>query len=344
MGVGLQDGEGILSVLGVPSLRHGILVTDEPGANEFLMARWARFVMECGFAARSIQEDNLRTILVLLLPTREFASIFAALGIVLGSLRSTRDSLTWREFLSLDAGTELYVRFKHREKIRSLKGVIEDKGEESYGPYCKIRLTNGPKSIRDSIQFVIESNFSQLAVSMTEHPRIKDRSRVIRAGTFLKQVSPDFKPNWMVSADTEGLVVTTRAHWERMIQSVRIKPWEAKESTPVADVLLSSDFADHRLSRIAVSPAGRDISSIAAPVAVLDGPRALLQWRETSAKNLVVICGSKDFDDEMQGELFDLAAARDDALLPNEYRDLVSQAPRGIGISAFSTVARQEID
>ena len=333
-----------MSSEGILNLRQNILVADKPGAHEFSMARWARFVMECGFAARTIQKDNVRSILVLLLPTREFASLFAALGIILGSLRSTRDSLTWQQLLSLEEGTELYVRFTHKNKTRSLKGVVDEKGNESFGPYCKIRLTSGPKSIRDSVQFVIESNFSRLAVSMTEHPRIKDRQRIIKAGTFFKQVSLDYQPNWMVSADTEGLVVTTRAQWERITQSVRVKPWDAKESTSIADVLVSSDFADHHLSRIAVSPVGRDISSIAAPVAVLDGPRALLQWRETSAKNLIVVCGSKDFDDEMQSELFDLAAGRDDALLPNEYRILASQAPRGIGISAFATMAPQGLD
>lgn len=327
------------------NLRQDILVADTPGADEISMARWARFLTACGFAARSIQKDNVRSILVLLLPTREFASVFVALGIILGSLRSTRKSLTWREFLTLEKGTELYVRFNHRGKTRSLKGVVDEKGIESYGPYCKIRLTSGPKRIRDSaLQVVIERNFSQLAISMTEHPKIKDHFRIIKAGTFLKQVSPDYQPNWMVSADTEGLVVTTRAHWERVTRSVRVKPRDAKESTSIADVLLSSDFADHHLSRIAVSPVGRDISSIATPVAVLDGPRALLQWRATSARNLIVVCGSKDFDEEIQSALFDLAAGRDDELLPSEYRALANQAPRGIGISAFATTAPQGID
>lgn len=331
--------EGTLSAQGILNLKQNILVADKPGANEFSMAHWARFVMECGFTSRSVQRTNVRAILVLLLPTREFASLFAALGIILGSLRSTRDSLTWQQLLSLEEGTELFVRFTHKRKAHSLKGIVKEKGDESFGAYCKIRLTSGPKSIRDSDQFVIERNFSRLAISMTEHPRIKDHQRIIKAGTFLKQVSPDYQPNWMVAAGTEGLVVTTRAHWERTTQSVRVKPWDAKESTAIADVLLSSSFADHHLSRIAVSPVGRDISSIAAPVAVLDGPRALLHWRETSARNLIVVCGNKDFDDEMQSEVFDLAAARDDALIPNEYRSLANQAPRGIGISAFATTA-----
>lgn len=298
------------------------------------------FLMNCGYLARSVQVEGARCVLVLLLPTREFAAIFTALGIILGSLGSVRESLTWEQLLTLPEGTELYVRLKHKGKRRSVEGVVEEIGEGPWGHYRNIKLTSGPKAIRGVVEHIVESTFPRLAVSMTEHPRLRDEGTIIKAGTFLKRVSDQYQPNWLVSGDTEGLIITPKTDWNRLTRVLWVKPEGAKEVTEVADVLLASDSRDHRFSRLAVAPPGRNVSSVEVPAAVLDGSRALLQWREVSARNLIVLFDSKNFDEEVEGAVFDLARERKDRLLPDEYHALAEQCPTGILLSAFAVPER----
>lgn len=317
-------------------LKREICLSGDPERSFRPLPEWAIFLMNCGYIARSVQVEGARCVTVLLLPTHQYAAIFTALGIILGSLGSVRESLTWEQLLKLPEGTELYVRLQYKGKGRSVEGVVEEIGEGPWGQYRKIKLTSGPKAIRGAIEHIVESTFPRLAVSMTEHPRLRDEDTIIKAGTFLKQVSDQYQPNWLVSGENEGLMITPRTEWDRLTRMLQIKPAGASEATEVANLLLASDSHDQRFSRLAVAPPGRNVSSVEAPVAVLDGSRALLQWREVSARNLILLFDSKSFDEEVEGAVFDLASARKDQLLPNEYRALAEQCPAGITISAFA--------
>jgi len=331
-----------LSIIGGESqatlgLVREILVRDSQAATEFqILPQWAEFLVYCGYLSRSIQIQNARIVIVLLLPTRELAAAFTSLGVILGSLKSTKEFLTWEQFLELPEGTDLYVKLTYKGANRSLKGVAGEKADSAHGLFRRILITNGPKAIRGSSELVVKESYGRFGISMTEHPKERDLQSIVKAGTFLKGVSQFYKPNWMVSDQVEGLVLTVKTAWRRVTQSIQLGASDYSNSTDLADILLASDRPDKRSSRIAVYAPGKKVESAYAPTAILDGPRALWQWREVAARNFVILAGRSEFDEEMSGTLFDLTSARDDQLLPSEFASLKDKIPDGIGLALFA--------
>ena len=304
------------------------------------LSKWVNFLFRCGFLLRTCQVNDARIVIALLLPTRELAAAFAAVGIILGSLKSTVEFLTWKQFLTLPSGTELYVRFHHKKSNRSLKGEVGEKKDGPYGLERRIKIVNGPKAVRGSSEIVLESTFGRLGISMTEHPKKGRMDSIVQAGTFLRGVSRFYKPNWLVSSQTEALVITNKAEWKRVCNSVRIGIAGQPQANFLADVLLASDIRDRRMSRIALSAPGKDVSSVYAPVAIIDGPRALPQWREVNARNLLVLADQIEFDEECHGAIIDMTTSRDDSLLPKEFAGLIDYAPKGAALAVVANSHR----
>ena len=121
-----QDADlGLFREIVVGDCRDGNELQSLPG--------WINFLIRCGYLLRTRQVDDARIVLALLLPTRELAAAFASLGIILGSLKSTVEFLTWEQFLTLPVGTELYFRFHHKKSRKSLKGEVGEKKNGNHG-------------------------------------------------------------------------------------------------------------------------------------------------------------------------------------------------------------------
>ena len=133
-----------------------IVVGDNRDGNELQsLPGWINFLIRCGYLLRTRQFDDARIVIALLLPTRELAAAFASLGIILGSLKTTVEFLTWEQLLTLPEGTEVYVRFRHRNSNRSLKGKVGEKKHE------RSILLAAPPHINDKILELGRSCFLQ---------------------------------------------------------------------------------------------------------------------------------------------------------------------------------------
>ena len=317
-------------------IRQVVISDSHKGSDFEPLPHWASFLVHCGFLARSFQGENSRNVFVLLLPTRDLAAPLTSLGVILGSLKTTAEFLTWEQFLELPQGTELFIKRTYKRVNRSLKGTVEEKGEIPQGIYRRVAITNGPKALRGSDDLVIQDSFSRLSVSLTEHPKQKDQGAIIKAGTFLRSVSKFYRPNWLVSDQLEALVVTTKAEWRRVTRAVQLGVMGHHTATDLADILLASEEAERRASRISVCAPGNRLDATCAPVAILDGPRALWRWRNCTARNLIILLARNEFDEEVSGSVFDLTCMGKDDLLPSDTEVLIHEVPARVGMAIFS--------
>lgn len=85
-----------------------VLLTD--GTEEFLFPSWVNTLVWFGDHVRCYETPGERLVSLVVVPRREFASIFIALGCLGGGIRSSRGALNWDKFSTLERHTRVYWR------------------------------------------------------------------------------------------------------------------------------------------------------------------------------------------------------------------------------------------
>lgn len=304
---------------------------------------WVGTLVWCGWWNRITQKDGVRIFTVILLPTRACCSALVGLGSLIGSIEVFRNVLNWQNLVSLPLQTPVFLR--HRERgtqdrkipLKGELGEIKDiKGQKTR----RIILHSAKKKFDSASIFVTEKSINAYEISLSPHFSPHIEGRIKELAGFYSRVSPTFSKGWLMSGETECLLVTNMAAWKRDVEDIVIST-EIGSSVQVQhhflpDLLNGWGEDNYHHPRMRLSAPKTVLSADEKfPVAVLDGPDALRSWENIKASNTIILLERSEYDESAESVILTLTNARNDSLLP-DIGKLPGNLPSGVEMALFS--------
>ena len=319
--------------------RQPLYISDKASINVDVdsIGEWAKACIYLGKWAKSQYRKDTRRITFVVLPSRKIATAFISLGVLISSIGSYKDGLSWTKFSTLDSGVEIY--WKRGESgdlfIGKVMGVELIASEHA----IKLEITKSRKT-KDigSIILIPESQFNKFQFSL-EKPASAQREVVINASiSFMGHLLGDVSPAWAKSDGQDLLLVTKMNQFKSSIECLLLGVSDRGEYPIEFESLLGFEkLGDGRHSKMKISHPKGDLESNAELV-ILDGPSAFSIKEHIPLKNdLLIIFDSLEFNEnelEFVNELELVAEAAD-------FNDDLSHAiekkfPVGFEISSYS--------
>ena len=275
---------------------------------------WARYTLEAGLAVGRFVNENSRCVHAIVVPTRDFAAAFCAVGAVLASYEresSASAEVRFQELGALPPGSLVTLR-DGRDRRRLLTGRFVGV-RKAYDGELRLRIEIGDLDAggtrhqvpREEVWRVSELDQDDAA------PPERKRARVLQAiNSFAADVLFPLDVRRFTEPGNPGcLVVGSRQRMtdEAVQQGLMTKAANPRSRPPsgVLDDLLSLEKGGGRASRTAVLPVRSskppDFSgSSPPPVTVFDGANGYLKWRDRlrSSHAIVVLDRTEPrFDD-----------------------------------------------
>lgn len=282
------------------------------------------------------QRHDIRFVMALLLPERSCCAAFCAFGAILGSLHRKAQRMTWSEFENLRTGKRVHLKIRDSKGSSAAEAELEGWQALSSTRARRLRLLS-PRRLADRTQFIFETNFSRFELSRTPHLATKEQNKLGPVGDFLRRLHSSLDEGWIRSEESECLLVTNQAQWNRELASLSIASSNHEDGPPEAelkDLLVTSDQTAQRAKTQLCSPRGDIPNTTCPPVAVLDGARALKSWESLPPSNVLILLGQSEYEESEMYVLEELAAARTD--ITEDLRDLPDEVPPATEMTILS--------
>jgi hypothetical protein len=321
------------------SLRRAIQI----GTGDFLLGEhrlpeWAAFLVWAGWWIRQTQESECRVVLVVLVPDRGCSGILCSLGVILASVADSRDYLQWQEFLDLPIGQDVYLRLPESDGSEPAQAVL-DTAELVRGLQGRWLTLSLPKRNAGGRWFVCKHTFSSYGCSLTPYPSRQREARLQGAADFFRDTHPVFDERWLLSNATDCTILTNLSRWDQELNSLQARVTDhsgVSTEYALSDLILSGRPQDTSQARILLqSPRVGLIQSAQLPVAILNGPKALIRWEEVKSRNLLVLLDRTEFEEDSRQLLFLLSSARDDSMCPVP-EGVPRKLPPGVELMLFA--------
>jgi hypothetical protein len=304
---------------------------------------WVGMLVWCGWWNRIKQINGVRIFTVILLPTRTCCSALVGLGSLLGSIEVFSNVLDWQNLVSLPLDTPIFLRHQERGTqgrkipLKGELGEIKDiKGQKTR----RITLHSAKKKFDAASLFVTARSIDAYEISLSPHfsPHIEGKMKEL--ADFYSGVSPEFGKGWLMSGETECLLVTNMSAWRRDVEDVVISTGIDSSGRVhhyfLPDLLNGWGEDNYHQPRMRLSAPKTVLSADEKfPVAVLDGPDALRSWENIKASNTIILLERSEYDESAESVILTLTNARIDTLLP-DIGKLPGNLPSGVEIAQFS--------
>jgi hypothetical protein len=301
------------------------------------IGEWAKACIYLGKWTKSQYRKDTRRITFVVLPSREIATAFISLGVLISSIGSYKDELSWTKFSTLDSCVEIY--WKRGESgdlfIGKVMGVELIASESA----IKLEITKSRKT-KDigSIILIPESQFNKFQFSL-EKPASAQREVVINTSiSFMGHLLGDVSPAWAKSDGQDLLLVTKMNQFKSSIECLLVGVSDRDEHPIEFESLLGFEkLGDGRRSKMKISHPKGDLESNAELV-ILDGPSAFSIKEHIPLKNdLLIVFDSLEFNENELEFVSELELAAETVNFSDESSHIIAEKfPVGFEISSYS--------
>ena len=298
---------------------------------------WVKACIYIGIWAKSQCRRDARRITLLVLPSREIATAFISLGVLISSIGSYKDVLSWTKFSTLDSGVEIY--WKRVESGELFIGKVVGVELIASEPAIKLEITKSRKTkdVR-SIILIPEGQFNKFQFSL-EKPASAQREVVINASiAFMEHLLGNVSPAWAKSDGQDLLLVTKMNQFKSSIDCLLAGVGDQCERPIEFESLLGFEkLGDGRHSKMKISHPKGDLGSNAELV-ILDGPSAFSIKEHIPLKNdLLIVFDSLEFNENELAFVNELELAAESSDLNDVPLHLATEKfPVGFEVSSYS--------
>lgn len=243
------------------------------------MPSWCLSYIQLGIQVAQIPRIESRHVVALAIPTRMYASVFVALGVVFaGSANSDASEEYFRFIASQPIGTPVVYR-RRRKKLR---GVIEGFEERDSCLFITIKTGN-----RERISFPLRENVAKIVIAERDF-KLQDYqkgSKVVSASDFLRACVKD-ADSFVTQTQLECLIVSRLSCINTEVTTIilGLETGDIYISGNLQEILRVKQFLGaHYAYRCQVVPTSTGISGDNSleiqnpPIVILDGANAYLK-------------------------------------------------------------------
>ncbi|MGX2032333.1 MULTISPECIES: hypothetical protein [Methylocaldum] len=306
-------------------IRHQIFLLDD--GRRLPIPAWAKAEIWLGWWCRKWQLDNARLLTVAVLPARDLAAAFAALGCLLAGSQQFTSGLTWEDLRNLPAGSAIFWGIPN-ERAR-YEGVILENQSDYLVP---VRIRKGRRRDVNAVWYFSKQRFAQYLFSQECLPTQRGMLAIGSAQSFQQGLGLKTNPRWLWTAGAEACVVTSQARFATAIDNLGLTAGDSPFSD-FHDVLCMSSSNERSLAKLRITSPHKPIDLVA-PVSILDGKNAFDQIREINTGNILILLDRGEYSPEIHNLLLE---AQNAARHPSceMLKDLPARFPPSVELAAF---------
>jgi hypothetical protein len=270
------------------------------------LPNWALLQICLGYWARLQHPGEKRFLAILLLPTREYSSVFTTLGALMAGAEEFSDELNWPKFKHLARETTVYWQSTTSSKgySGSTQGIVEMYGQE----FIEVRIQTAPRKLEVGTKRQIsKAHFQDYRFSLEKPLGLAKTQSTLSAWTGLKGLLPSFSENWLTTDGSELLVVTTVQRFLDEAKSISFHFQDTR--IELGELLCTDRNRDSRVSKTKVEPSKGAIAGTF-PLVILDGITPYyIQEHIDQKSNILIILSRSEFDQGVFEDVADLATA-----------------------------------
>lgn len=302
-------------------------------STEIITPPWVDFFIAIGAWCRRNQIKNKRLITVVVVPTRELASGFSALGSLMEGAKAFEDSLSWPTFRSLPL--ESIVHWKQKVGKSNFSGKILGFENISGTEFISLEVTKPAAIAKKGLVQKVSKNHFDSYLFTTEPP--VNSSKVFSmamANNLLSSWIGSISPKWVWADGAECLIVTSMSRFEKDFSDISIT-CDGQQPISVLDLLCLGNNNDATHSKLRISHS-RGCVDGKFPLIILDGPDAFhLFVHSSNSSNLLIILERGEYLNDIHGTVLQMRSYGAECLeLLNA--GLPSIIPAGIDFSAYT--------
>lgn len=301
------------------------------------IADWVKVCIYLGKLALSSFKTDARRITFIVLPSRESASAFIALGALISSARTYEDGLTWEKFSVLDSGEEIY--WKRAESGDFFKGKVIGVELIGHDSAIKLEITKSRKA-RDigTLILIPKAQFHKFQFSL-ERPASGQREIILNTSVaFLEKLIGAISPGWAKSDGQDLLLVTKMNQFKASIESLSVGVGDEEvQQIEIASLLGFEKLSDGMHSKLKISHPKGELNS-SAKLVILDGPSAFsIKEHIPLASDLLIVFDSQEFNENELAFVNELKLESEISNFNDEsLHGLTEQFPVGFEVSSYS--------
>jgi len=303
------------------------------GDHTYSVPDWAATLIYLGSWVRSNSIADKRLIVAIVLPTRELAAAFAAIGCLIAGASAFEDALSWPKFKSLPTGREVFWSLRDgTDRYRGKILGVEERGNSEFISLC---VSKAPRRKVIGTTLQINRRYFEGYRFTEEAPPTRPKTELFNAAKqALGRLVENLNPKWVWADGAEGLLVTSVATFENSIKGLSLSIGE-RGPIAISDLLCSARNRDQSHSKLRIEhPRGALAGDF--PVAILDGPNAFLV-HEHLAKipNLLVILDRSEYQQDIHDVLLSLRSISCDSHNDDLQESIPGTFPAGVEVAAY---------
>jgi hypothetical protein len=318
--------------------RQPLFISDDGDIDGFSSSidEWVKACIYLGWWAKSRYQKEKRRITLVVLPTRETTTAFAALGALIYCISSYKDGLTWDKFSRLESGAEVYWKRIETGDLYFGKVVgVELIGTE---PAIKLEITKSRKAkVVGSFMLIPEAQFDKFQFTL-EKPASGQREAVINASiSFMDRLIGNVSSAWAKSDGEDLLLITKMNQFKSSIEelSMGVGTSGFMSSIDLVSLLGFEQLGDDRQSKMKITHPKGDLNSNAGLV-ILDGPSAFsIREHVPLTNDLLIIFDSLEFNENELDFVKTLQSVDEQSDLLTDSRIGTELFPVGFEISSY---------
>jgi len=301
------------------------------------IGEWVKACIYIGKWAKSCYRKDNRRITIVVLPSREVATAFIALGALISSISSYKDGLSWTKFSTLDSGLEIYwKKVETGELFIGRVMGIEPIGSE---PAIKLEITKSRKSRDVGTKILIpEGQFNKFQFSLEKPASVQKEVDINASIAFIDQLIGDISPSWAKSDGQDLLLVTKIKQFQSSIDCLLAAVGdEALQSIKFQSLLGFERLGDGKHSKLKISHSKGNLESTAELV-ILDGPSAFSIKEHISVRSdLLIAFDTLEFNENELAFVNELeVVAEPDDCKDDLFYGAKEKFPVGFEVSSYS--------
>jgi hypothetical protein len=329
---------GINTFDSIIDFRRSLLISDVTGVRDTSapIGDWVKACIFLGMWVKSQYQKDTRRITFVVLPSRDIATAFIALGALVSSLRNYKDGLSWEKFSTLSSGVEIF--WKKIETGNLFTGRVLGVECMASETAIKLEITKSRKSKDIGVTMLIpESQFNRYHFSV-ERPASSKREAVINSSLeFMELMIGNVAPAWAVSNGQDLLLVTKMNKFKALIHNVLVGVEMDKSPTmPLENLLGFEQLGIGRHSKMKITHPKGDLDTNA-DLVILDGSSAFsIKDHIPLASDLLIVFESLEFNENELEFVNQVELATQANAAPFEFSITLGSFPVGFEVSSYS--------
>lgn len=262
-----------------------------------LLPEWAYFLVSLGSWIADLKNLPGRLFCAVLLPSRICASSLIAFGAICSSLADPSDELSWETFLDCENGTHVYFLHNEQKKgKRQIEGTLGEIKTINGQMLRKIEIDSKRKEFKNLNIFISKSKFKDANVAFHSHHRTTLLNSLDELSNKYKNLISGFNENRLLHSQTECIILTNQAAWEREIDSLALSNVNKKTEPSLLTELLMLKYGRVKL----LSPRSREIGNVDTDFTILDGIDSLRSRENIKSKKTLILLDQNEYQEEVE--------------------------------------------